>query len=289
LQMDDGASESPEAAGVGGRAAAGAPLHILLAEDTPANQKLLAEILRRGGHRVALAANGQEAVELASRDRFDLVLMDVQMPVMDGFQATAAIRAEDDRRNRRTPIMAMTARAMRGDRQRCLDAGMDGYLAKPINAQRLLDALAGVAAAMGRGLPAGRESPLESSTSPGAEVWDEAASLARLNDDRELLGELIGFYLEDGPKLLAEIRSGLSAKDAPRACRGAHSLKGLSASFDAPRVVTLAAGIEKSAAAGNLAEAAVPVEALSREVERLSAALSQYREARGKPTTQGAV
>ena len=288
LQIDDGVSASPEAAG-GGRAAAGAPLYILLAEDTPANQKLLAEILRRGGHRVALAANGQEAVEMASRERYDLVLMDVQMPVMDGFQATAAIRAEDERRGRRTPIMAMTARAMRGDRQRCLDAGMDGYLAKPINAQRLLDALAGVAAAMGRGLPAHREAKVDSPSGSAAtsEVWDVAAALSRLNDDRELLGELIGFYLEDGPKLLAEIRSGLAAKDAPRTCRAAHSLKGLSASFDAPRVVTLAAGIEKSAAADNLAEAAAPLAALSREVERLSVALGKYREAHAQQATQG--
>ena len=113
-------------------------LRILLAEDTPANQKLVLHILRKRGHVVAIAGNGAEAVEMARRQSYDVVLMDVQMPIMDGFQATEAIRLLERDHQARVPIVAMTAHAMKGDRQRCLAAGMDGYIAKPINSGELI-------------------------------------------------------------------------------------------------------------------------------------------------------
>jgi signal transduction histidine kinase len=119
---------------------AGIPrLRVLLAEDTPANQKLIQRILTKRGHQIQVAKNGQEAVDLLERQSFDVVLMDVQMPVMDGFQATAAIRASQSAEGARVPIIAMTAHAMQGDRERCLAAGMDAYLAKPIDSGRLID------------------------------------------------------------------------------------------------------------------------------------------------------
>ena len=117
-----------------------APLHVLVAEDSPVNQKLAIGLLRKKGHQVVVANNGHEAVEQFRTHRFDLVLMDVQMPDMDGFQATEAIReAEED--GTHTPIIAITAHAMKGDRERCLDAGMDGYLSKPIRANDLYSAI----------------------------------------------------------------------------------------------------------------------------------------------------
>ena len=112
-------------------------LHVLLAEDTPANQKLVAKILTKRGHAVKTANNGQEAVELLQRQDFDLILMDVQMPVMDGFQATAAIRPLHTPKSQ-VPIVAMTAHALKGDHERCLAAGMDAYISKPIDSRELI-------------------------------------------------------------------------------------------------------------------------------------------------------
>jgi CheY-like chemotaxis protein len=118
-------------------ARAAASRRILLAEDNHVNQILAVRLLERRGHRVVVAQNGREAVEFLEKDQFDLVLMDVQMPEMDGFEATAAIRQKEEQSGRRTRILAMTARAMKGDEERCLAAGMDGYIAKPIHAEEL--------------------------------------------------------------------------------------------------------------------------------------------------------
>lgn len=119
-----------------------APLRILVAEDNPVNQTLVSRILVRAGHTVAVAANGQEAVEMCSSGRFDLILMDVQMPVLDGFEATARVRELDRARGVRTPVIALTANAMKGDRERCLGAGMDGYISKPVSRDELLGTVA---------------------------------------------------------------------------------------------------------------------------------------------------
>jgi CheY-like chemotaxis protein len=116
-------------------------LHVLLAEDSLTNQKLMISLLERWGHQVAVAHDGREAVAACAVGEFDVVLMDVEMPHLDGYQATAAIRAEESRRGRHVPIIAMTAHAMQGDRERCLNAGMDGYLPKPIRRQQLLEIL----------------------------------------------------------------------------------------------------------------------------------------------------
>jgi two-component system, sensor histidine kinase and response regulator len=117
------------------------PLKILLAEDSLVNQRLAVALLEKHGHQVVVANNGVEAVEAVSRQFFDLVLMDVQMPEMDGFAATQAIRKDQARTGRHIPIVAMTAHALRGDRERCIEAGMDGYVAKPIHAKILFQTM----------------------------------------------------------------------------------------------------------------------------------------------------
>jgi CheY-like chemotaxis protein len=117
-------------------------LHILLAEDNLVNQRLARRILEKAGHTVAIAANGREAVEMTGQRSFDVVLMDVQMPEMDGFEATAEIRRREAGRDKHLPIVAMTAHAISGDRDRCLAAGMDDYISKPISARDLLNLLA---------------------------------------------------------------------------------------------------------------------------------------------------
>jgi len=116
-------------------------LHVLLAEDNAVNQMLAARLLEKHGHRVTVTANGRQALAALEQENFDVVLMDVQMPEMDGFEATAAIRLREQGTGRHLPIIAMTAHAMRGDQERCLAAGMDGYISKPIRAQELIDLL----------------------------------------------------------------------------------------------------------------------------------------------------
>ena len=120
--------------------ATAAPLRILVAEDNRVNQAVVSRMLERAGHTVAIAADGQQAVEMHSSGSFDLILMDIHMPVLDGFEATARIREAD--RGTYTPVIALTANAMNGDRERCLRAGMDGYIAKPVSREVLLDTLA---------------------------------------------------------------------------------------------------------------------------------------------------
>ena len=127
-------------------------LRVLLAEDTPANQKVVTFILNKRGHHVEVAENGQQALTAVCQQDFDVVLMDLQMPVMDGFQATQAIRKLADPRRARLPIIAVTAHALKGDAERCLAAGMDGYLSKPVQREELLELierLAGAGAAQG--------------------------------------------------------------------------------------------------------------------------------------------
>ncbi len=119
----------------------GRALHVLVAEDHPINQKMMLRLLEKRGYTTVLAANGREALEAYEREPFDVILMDVQMPVMTGFEAVAAIRALERRRGGRTPIVALTAHAMKGDRERCLEAGMDEYVSKPIDSERLFEAI----------------------------------------------------------------------------------------------------------------------------------------------------
>jgi CheY-like chemotaxis protein len=118
------------------------PLHILLAEDNAVNQTLAIRLLEKRGYTVVVARTGKEGLAAWTREPFDLILMDVQMPEMDGFEATAAIREAERLKGGHTPIIAMTAHAMTGDRQRCIDAGMDGYISKPIQPQILYEAIA---------------------------------------------------------------------------------------------------------------------------------------------------
>ncbi|HEV8396478.1 MAG TPA: ATP-binding protein [Vicinamibacterales bacterium] len=160
----EAASVTPERPPAGGDATAAqlaagdvsaSPRNVLLVEDNPTNQRVAMGLLTRRGHRVTVVANGREAVEASARQRVDVILMDLQMPVMSGLEATAAIRARERGGGRRVPIVAMTAHAMRGDRERCLDAGMDGYLSKPVDKDALFDAVERTAAfAAGQGVPA---------------------------------------------------------------------------------------------------------------------------------------
>jgi CheY-like chemotaxis protein len=140
-QSQSGATVQPSPPADAPPAHSAEPLRILLAEDNIVNQKVVLRVLEREGHRVVIAGNGREALAALEREVFHLVLMDVQMPEMDGFETAAAIRARERYTGVRLPILAMTAHAMSGDRERCLAAGMDGYIAKPVHKIELLTAI----------------------------------------------------------------------------------------------------------------------------------------------------
>ncbi|MES2296454.1 MAG: response regulator [Pseudomonadota bacterium] len=195
-------------------------LRILLAEDNPVNQRLALRLLEKMGHRITLVDNGVAALERAVQGGFDLVLMDVQMPGLDGLSATRHIRQWEQSHGGHVPIIAMTARAMAGDRESCIEAGMDDYLSKPIDSARLRQLVAQFD-------PEQQEPVL---------AWRGA--LQRLDGDTDLLLELAALFLDDGPAMLALLREALGRQDVPASQRAVHSLKGVLVNFGAQRAIT---------------------------------------------------
>jgi PAS domain S-box-containing protein len=215
-------------------------LRILVAEDNPVNQELAVHLLESRGHSVSVAENGRQALSMIEKHRFDLVLMDVQMPEMGGLEATQAIRERERTSGKHLPVIAMTAHAMHGDREKCLGAGMDGYIAKPLDPKTFLDT---VDAAGRRDLTA-VPVPEQDGTLP---EFNETALLQRFNGNRKLLGTLFRTFNEDAPKMLRRIREALTSREAGRTAEAAHALKGSvgnfgrSPAFDTAREIELAA------------------------------------------------
>ena len=250
-------------------------LSILLVEDTPVNQRLAVVLLEDRGHTVVVANDGREALDILDRESFDLILMDVQMPRMDGFQATAAIRAGEAGTSRHIPIFAMTARAMKGDRERCLAAGMDGYISKPIRAEQFLAVIEGRAPKADGPEPEGG-----SAARPGVAevVFDLEEALARTRGKRELLRKMADLFLADCPGLLAQICSALATGDGSTLERAAHRMKGSAANLSTPRVVAVAGRLEEIGREGQFAGADVACAELEAEVGRLGHALETLKE-----------
>ena len=232
---------------------------VLVAEDNTINQLVATSTLESFGYRAHCVPNGEQAVEAVRTGKFDLVLMDCEMPVMDGFQATEAVRRLEAETGRHIPIIAMTARAMKGDRERCFASGMDGYLSKPVHPpdlaheiQRLLPrehpGSAGAPAAAGDG----KAAPDAAAEEAGA-VFDEAALMHRVMGKRDLVSKLLALYAEDFPKRLEAIRAGLASGDAGPVQLNAHALKGASANVSALQVQATAYTLECNARDGNLA------------------------------------
>ncbi|MEM8865209.1 MAG: response regulator, partial [Planctomycetota bacterium] len=268
------------------------PVNVLLVEDTPANRKVVQKVLSKRGHNVAVAVNGREAIDAHRKQRFDLILMDVQMPIMDGFQATEAIRESEATNDLApTPIVAMTAHSMRGDRERCLRAGMSSYLSKPLDLAKLISvvesvatagqvdvAMASPAAAPGVAATGDKADGLSDKREVSSQtaLIDLDAALARLRGDRNLLRDMIGFYREDAPTLLTAIRENLTSEDYPALERAAHSLKGLAATFDAEVVVTAARKLEVAASKAEVAEMPAKIDSLEKESAKLLQFFDDY-------------
>lgn len=212
------------------------PLNILLAEDSLVNQKLAVALLRKHGHEVHIANNGQEAIAAVRKNCFDLVLMDVQMPECDGLTATTRIREYERTIDRHTPIMAMTAHAMQGDRERCLEAGMDEYVSKPIRAALLFDKIAALVKTqpvkgmsdIERADDSNDEAVADTAATSGDEVspinWQ--AALEATAGSEEILRDVADGFLEECPRQLENLKKSLAESDYTLIRRSAHTLKG---------------------------------------------------------------
>ena len=222
----------------------GRPLNILLSEDNPVNQKLAIRLLEKAGHHVTLASTGREALtawEHAGDPGFDVVLMDIQMPEMDGMEATAAIRSREGISGKHVPILAMTAHAMRGDKERCLASGMDGYISKPIQPSGLFAEIERCVATT-----KGSKAMTDNHQEPGDQI-DRASLLERVEGDQELLTEMIHLFQEDAPNLVAAMRDALERDDMAVLERSAHSLKGAVSNLSAKVAAAAALQLEKDA------------------------------------------
>ena len=211
------------------------PRKVLLAEDNIVNQRVAVGLLSRRGHEVTVVGNGQEALDAVSREHFDIVLMDLQMPVMGGLEATMAIREREHELSiERIRIVAMTAHAMSGDRERCLASGMDGYLSKPTESRALFAEVEGGEA-----------------VSPASPI-DETDLVRRLHGDAELAAEIVRLFTDECPGLLDDIRVAIDRRDAPAVRRAAHTLKGAAATAAAVGIAEAAALLEVLAVEGDV-------------------------------------
>jgi PAS domain S-box-containing protein len=238
------------------------PLRILVAEDSLTNLAIASTLLERWGHTVAQAGNGTQAVAAAHETPYDLIVMDLAMPGIDGLEATRRIRAAERGTSRRVPIVAMTASAMKGDRERCLEAGMDAYLAKPIDADELFEVVEGFAApALGDGV----ERPERERF---ADALDAAAIVDRLDGDHAAVRTMARLFLMEYPRCLGDLRAALGTGDAAAVTRAAHALKGSIGLFGALGY-DAARRLELIGQQGALAEAPGALRLLETELSRL--------------------
>ena len=244
------------------------PLRILLAEDNLVNQRLAVGLLEMHGHTVVIASDGQQALAALQREPFDLMFMDVQMPEMSGYEATARIRAQERETGKHLPIIAMTAYAMKGDRERCLASGMDGYVSKPILAAELFRAIDETMAALGQRMSL-------SANGLTASAFDPVASLARTGGDERLLGEMAALFAAECPQRMHEIREAIAGQDAEALQSAAHTLRGSVSNFRAAEAVAAVDELERMGRAGVLLGAAAAYGVLDKALQQLKPALAR--------------
>ena len=219
----------------------------------------------RAGHKATVAGNGREALALLERQAFDLVLMDVQMPELDGFETTAAIREREKGSGGHLPIVALTAHAMKGDAERCLAAGMDAYLAKPLE----MAALRGVLASFGKGRAAAKAQAKAKAAASDRGLVDEPRLLERVGGDRKALAMLVRLFLSDSEKQLKRVREAVERGQGPDLRSAAHALKGSVSNFAAPAATAAAGRLQEIGESGDLAEATLALANLEQELARV--------------------
>jgi len=243
-----------------------------VAEDTPFNQKYILRLLTRWGHQTTIVENGREAMEAVSRTNFDIILMDVQMPEMDGFEATVAIRQLEEKIDRHVPIIAMTAHAMKGDRERCLEVGMDDYVSKPIDSDTLLKTIHTLV-------------PIELTETPGVKSTDthnvppsldKETLLKAFDHDLDFFKEAVDILVSDYPPMVKSIQTALQAKDADTLRRTAHALKGMVGNFQGLAAAEAAMKLEELGRQGNFTGTEQAFDTLVKELEKLEKTLTDW-------------
>jgi CheY-like chemotaxis protein len=242
-------------------------LRILLAEDNEVNQKLAVRLLEKRGHHVIVACNGVQALAALENGRFDLVLMDVQMPEMDGLEATANLRDREKDSGERQAVVAMTALAMKGDRERCLEAGMDGYLSKPISPQELDDVLEHY----------GSASSAAAVDAEPAAAQNDAISVkdlfSRIDGDRGFLADLVELLRGSSTEQIETARTAIGTGDVATLQSVGHAMRGALANLAAPGAACIAGELEAMGKAGEISSAGATLSRLESELVRVFTAL----------------
>ncbi|MFI5128001.1 MAG: response regulator, partial [Candidatus Acidiferrales bacterium] len=247
----------------------GTGMRILLAEDNVVNRQLARRLLEKRGYTVIIAKNGIEALEVVEREEIDMVLMDVQMPEMDGLEAIRAIRSNEKISKRHLPIISLTAHVMKGDREKCIEAGADDYIPKPIQPANLF-------AAMERMHPSERD-PESNAAAPAISDSFNAALLERVQGDRELLAEIVQLFESGLPAILQGLRESIARKEAAEIARTAHTLKGSVGNFGRGSAFRALEEMESFAKENDMAQTAKAFVLVERELKELLAALQPFR------------
>jgi CheY-like chemotaxis protein len=246
------------------------PLQILLAEDNPVNQMTATTMFEKLGHAVVVANNGRQAIDKINGQAFDVVFMDVQMPEMDGVTATGEIRKSEQGTGRHIPIVAMTAHAMKGDKEKCLEAGMDDYVPKPIRRKDLSDVIGRI---VERFLtkPAANAEPAAASVADANEggrmILDETALLEECDNDKALLRRMVEIFDSDATGRLPRLREAVRTGNAVAVKQEAHALKGGVGAFYAKEAYDTAYVLEKMGADGNLSNAQAVLQTLESQLQ----------------------
>lgn len=248
-------------------------LRILLAEDNEINQKVATYLLQSRGHSVKVAENGLVALSYLEAEDFDLVVMDVQMPEMSGFDATAAIRDKESKTGAHIPIVAMTAHAMKGDRERCLEAGMDAYVPKPIQPAELFRVIESIFSPPSTSSP--DSTATQSSTEPpGKRLLERSVLLASVGGNAEMLVKIVSLFLKRYPTILSEIREAASQGDCGLLARAAHTLKGGGGAFLNKPAIEILTRLVLMGREGKLTDVEAAVTELESEMALIDAELA---------------
>jgi CheY-like chemotaxis protein len=245
-------------------------LRILIAEDNPINQKIAIRLLEKRGHKPVAKSSGREALTAFEQGGFDLVLLDVQMPDMDGLEVTAAIREREKETGRYIPIIAMTAHTMKGDRERCLAAGMDAYVPKPIDPDHFFNVVESFS--LDRLEPQPGE-PAEISQDGGVDYDDV---MARFAGDGEFLLSSLKMFRDSYPEQIVQIRTSFAGNEFAKAERVAHALKGSVANFGGSAAAHAAFRLETLARARNSRDSVSACDSLQLQIELLVGAVSDF-------------
>jgi len=257
--------------------------HILLVEDNPVNQKTAKIMLNKAGYTVDVAENGLIAVEAVEKNTYDVILMDIQMPEMDGYEATRTIR-EKEGENRHSTIIAMTAHSMQGDREKCLEAGMDDYLSKPINPQQMFDTIkkwvksklddssVNEEVSENDNIGKAQETPKAASLKeddPAGSPVDMKAAMTRFGDDREFFKDMVQEFLNYVPEQMEMLEEALQSKDVSAVQKNAHSIKGAAGNLSVQKIFSLALSLENNGRDSDCLEAPPVLEDLKTEILHL--------------------